>query len=350
MGRACAEESIDAQYQRDGELLAAVGAHQMQALADIERSYERIGRGDFHCRLTAAEAGAVLAVEGMHGALLHGATACVHPGRLVRGLARAVERRGGVIHEGSRVVSFGGAPRSYLETARGRVRAGAIVLAGEAYLSQLRPLRRSVLPVYSYIVLTEPLATDRLAEINWTHRTVVNSRALSVDYLSRTVDGRVLFGGRGAPYHFGSSIAPAYDRDEPTFVRLRASLAAWFPSLAGVRFTHAWGGCLGVPRDFVPIMRFDPASGIATARGYTGEGVAASNLAGRVLADLLTGADSELTSLPMARHGGREWESEPLRFLAARLAQWGAERIDARAARTGTAPTGRTLTERLIGH
>ena len=189
-------------------------------------------------------------------------------------------------------------------------------------------------------MLTEPLAPERLAAINWTHRMVVNSRALTVDYLSRTADGRILFGGRGAPYHFGSSITPAYDRDEPTFARLRQSLVEWFPSLRGVRFTHAWGGCLGVPRDFMPIMRYDRASGIATARGYTGEGVAASNLSGRVLADLITGTDSPLAALPMTRHTGRNWEVEPFRFLATRLAERGAMKIDERGRADGRAANG----------
>jgi glycine/D-amino acid oxidase-like deaminating enzyme len=350
VGRVCADEGIDAQYQRDGELIVAIGAHQLPALDAIERRYEGAGLGGFHQRLSAAETRERLAVDDARGALFHPATAAVHPGRLVRGLARAVERRAGVIHEGTRVTAFAGGALPLLETAHGRVRADVVVLAGEAYLSQLAPLRRALLPLYSLIVLTEPLTPDQLAEIGWTHRAVAQSCALSVDYLSRTADGRILFGGRGAPYHYGSRITPSFDRHEPTFASLRAAVGEWFPSLRDITFTHAWGGCLGVPRDFVPVMRYDRASGIATARGYTGEGVAATNLAGRVLADLITGARSDLTQLPMTTHSGRDWEPEPLRFAAARLAQRGARRIDARAARTGVAPSGRSLTERLIGH
>jgi glycine/D-amino acid oxidase-like deaminating enzyme len=325
VGRVCVDEGIDAHYQRDGELLVAIGDHQVPALDAIERTYQRIGGDDFHCRLSADETRERIAIDGARGALFHPATASVHPARLVRGLAGAVERRGGVICESTPVTAFAGGPSPYLDTARGRVSAPVVVLAGEAYLSQLPALRRAVLPIYSYIVLT-------------------------VDYLSRTADGRILFGGRGAPYHFGSSIAPEHDRSEPTFARLRQSLVEWFPSLEGVGFTHAWGGCLGVPRDFIPIMRFDRASGVATARGYTGEGVAASNLSGRVLADLISGADSSLVALPMTSHHGRNWEVEPFRFLATRLAERGAMRIDERGARTGASPTGRTLTERLISH
>src|SRR5262249_31252646 len=148
----------------------------------------------------AAEASEVLRVDGIRGALHHPATAAVHPGRLVRGLARAVERRGASIYEGTTVTGVEAGTRPVLRTDRGDVRARAVVLAGEAYLSALPQVRRRVLPLYSLIVLTEPLTDSQLAEIGWTHRMVVNSRALTVDYLARTSDGRILFGGRGAPY------------------------------------------------------------------------------------------------------------------------------------------------------
>ena len=117
-----------------------------------------------------------------------------------------------------------------------------------------------------------------------------------------------------------------------------------------MRTTHAWGGTVGVPRDWIPTMAYDPATGVATSHGYTGEGVAATNLGGRVLADLITGTDSELTRLPMVNHHSRPWEPEPFRFLAARYLQHASLKIDERAARTGRAPSGRTIAERLIGH
>src|SRR5205823_8652663 len=125
---------------------------------------------------------------------------------------------------------------------------------------------------------------------------------LTVDYLSRTADGRILFGGRGAPYAFGSRIDAAADRHAPTHQLLQALALDWFPPLARSRFTHAWGGPLGVPRDWLPMMAYDPAAGVATARGYTGQGVATANLSGRVLADLITGADTALTRLPTVNH------------------------------------------------
>ncbi len=350
IGRFCAAEGVDAHYQRDGELLVAIGPHQLPALDAIEHTYAELGLSDFHRRLDRDETQAALRIEGVQGALHHDATASLHPGRLVRGLARAVERRGAVIHERTRATGFTAGRPAVLHTERGDVTADAVVLCGEGYLARLPGLRRAILPVYSLIVLTEPLPESLLTEIGWTHRMVTNSRAITVDYLARTADGRILFGGRGAPYHYGSRIEGSFDHDAATHDRLRRALVEWFPALDGVKVTHAWGGCLGVPRDFMPTASFDPRTGIATARGYTGEGVAATNLLGRTVADLITGTDSPLRTLPFVNHTSRAWEPEPLRWLAVRAAQRGAQRIDAHAVRTGRAPTGRTITERLIGH
>lgn len=350
VGRVCAAEEIDAHYQRDGEFVLARGGHQLAALHAFERDYAALGEADFWRRLDAREAREFLAVDGIAGAIHQEASACVHPGRLVRGLARVVEARGATIHERTRAVRFSEGARPTLHTDRGDVRANVVVLAGESFLARLPQLHRQIAPFYSLIVLTEPLRDEQLAEIHWTHRAVVQSTALTVDYLSRTVDGRILFGGRGAPYHFGSTIAPEFDCHEATHERLRTSLVEWFPSLAGVRFDHAWGGPVGVPRDWMPAMRYDRATGVATSRGYVGEGVAATNLGGRVLADLITGTESAVTALPMVGHRSRNWEPEPLRWIAARALQRGALRVDAKAERTGRAPTGRTITERLIGH
>ncbi len=348
IGRVLREESIDADYARDGEISVAVGEHQLPALDATLRSYEALGLDGFMTRLDRREAREKLRVAGVAGALFHPATAAVHPGKLVRGLARVVERRGAAIYEQTPVteVVTGGAPR--LRTATGDVRAPVVVLAGESYLTRLAPMHRSLMPVYSLIVLTEPIDDDRLAAIGWTHRAVAYSQALTVDYLSRTADGRILFGGRGAPYHFGSRIADEYDLHAPTHERLRRSVAEWFPDLRGIRCTHAWGGPVAVPRDWTPSVTFDRATGVAGLYGYTGEGVAASNLAARALTDLVLDRDSALRALPFVGHSARRWEPEPLRWLAARYVGRAAARVDRRAERTGRPPSGRTIVERLL--
>ena len=186
------------------------------------------------------------------------------------------------------------------------MRAETVLLAGEAYLTRLRPLHRALLPVWSLIVLTEPLPDALWEEIGWREHELVGSPRYTVVYLSRTADGRVLFGGRGAPYRFGSPIRDEYDRHDPTHEMLRGLVRDWFPQLRDVRFSHAWGGPVGMPRDWHPTISYDARSGIATARGYVGHGVANSNLAGRTLAELITGQVTERTTLPLVGHRSSE--------------------------------------------
>ena len=350
VGRVCDAEGIDAHYVKGGSLRLARGVQQQPIIERSLATYARLGLDDSYQLLNAEETAARIRVAGAMGALFTPHCARIHPGRLVRGLARAVERLGGTIYEGTAVTGYTTGARPCLHTATGDVRARTIVLAGEAYLSQLPPLRRQLIPVYSLIVLTEPLRDDQWAAIGWAGHECVSSNRYTVDYLSRTADGRILFGGRGAPYHYNSRIADEYDRHGPTHEMLRQLTREWFPLLRDVRFTHAWGGPLGMPRDWLPTMSYDPASGVATARGYTGQGVATANLSGRVLADLITGTNSDLTALPTVDHRSPDWEPEPLRWLGIRYVQRGYLRIDAEAERTGTPPTGRTLAERLGRH
>ena len=173
---------------------------------------------------------------------------------------------------------------------------------------------------------------------------------MSVDYVSKTPDGRIAFGGRGAPYPFGSRISDGRDVYAPVRRMLQDMVVGWFPSLRGIRFTHAWGGPIGVSRDWMPTFSYDPSTGIATARGYAGQGVSTANLGGRALADLITRAESPLRDLPMVGHRSRDWEPEPLRWLAMRFIQEGYRRLDELGERTGRAPSGRSLAERLGRH
>ena len=345
-------EGIDAHFHRGGVLRLARGAHQVPALEETARTLERLGITDYAEWLSAEAVRQRVRVTKVVAGLYSAHGAVIHPGRLVRGLARAVERRGAVIFEETPVVGFRGGSSPFFRTPRGEVRARVLVLAGEAYLSQLAPLQRTLIPIYSLIVLTEPVPDEVWQEIGWENRELLSSQRLTVDYLQRTADGRIMFGGRGAPYRFGSRIADAYDRHGPTHEMLRQMCYEWFPALRlhGVCFTHAWGGPLGVPRDWMPTMRYDPRSGIALACGYTGQGVATANLAGRILADLITGQESELPRLPMTSHRLKDWEPEPLRWLGVRFVQLGYERLDRIAEATGKAPTGRSLVERLAAH
>jgi glycine/D-amino acid oxidase-like deaminating enzyme len=238
--------------------------------------------------------------------------AAIHPARLVRGLARAVERRGGTIHEGTRATAL---EPHRVRTERGTVRADVVVRATEGYTPGLAGERRTVAPVYSLIVATAPLPESTWEQIGLRDRETFTDHRHLIVYGQRTADGRLVFGGRGAPYHFGSRAQPGFDRVPKVFHRLRAAATDLLPALAGAEWTHEWGGVLGVPRDWCASVGLDAASGLAWAGGYVGDGVGTSNLAGRTLRDLVLGRDTDLTALPWVGHRSRRWEPEPLRWL-----------------------------------
>jgi glycine/D-amino acid oxidase-like deaminating enzyme len=350
VGRIAGSEGLDIEWRRGGELTVARGAHQDPGLEESMRELERFGFADRYRLLDRAGVGERVNVDGATSGLYTPDSATIHPGKLVRGLARLVERMGARIVERTEVADYRGGPQPTLITHRGDVRARVLVLAGEAYLTRLRKLHRQLIPVWSLIVLTEPLPDEVWEQVGWQAHECIGSNRLTVVYLSRTTDGRILFGGRGAPYRFGSPIRPEYDHHDPTHDMLRRLAREWFPAIRDATFTHAWGGPLGMPRDWHPTFAFDRRSGIATARGYVGHGVSTANLGGRTLADLITGERTELTELPLAQHRSPNWEPEPFRWLGVRYTQAAIGRVDAKAERTGRPPSGRSLAEIIARH
>lgn len=350
VGRVVRAVGIDAHYAKGGLLRLARGRHQLPALERTVANAREVGLPDQYQLLSTSQTAALVRVTEALAAISSPHGASIHPGRLVRGLARTVERLGAAIYEHTPVTDYVSGAKPRLITPAGDVRARVIVLAGEAYLSQLSRLRRQLVPIYSLIVLSNPLTAEQWDQVGWDHRECISSSRYTVDYLNRTADGRILFGGRGAPYRFGSRISDGQDRHPATHAMLRANATAWFPVLADVGFSHAWGGPLGAPRDWTPTIAYHPRSGLATARGYTGQGVATANLAGRLLTDLITGTASPLTELPIVNHRSPDWEPEPLRWAGIRFVQRGYARVDHVAARTGVPPSGKSLAERLGHH
>jgi len=329
VSRFCQSESVDAYFHKGGILTLARGEHHLPMVRASFEAYSRLGLGEQYQLLSAEQALERVCVAKVCGALFASENASLHPGRLVRGLARAIEKRGGTIYEKSEVTGFKGGSSPALITSAGEIRAKrTVVLAGESYLTRLSLLHRVVLPVYSLIALTEPLTEKQWNDIGWRNRESVASCNYTVDYLTRTADGRILFGSRGAPYRFASTISDDQELNPQTHAHIEELVVEWFPILEGIRFTHHWGGPVGMPRDWMPMVGFDADSKIATARGYTGQGVSTTNLTGRILAELISGKRTELSQLPVAERLSPLWEVEPLRWLAVRYMQDAFRRID----------------------
>ena len=319
VGDVAETEGIDCDYEKAGRSGSRVGVTSYHQFERPTRGFSAAGWPLVIACLTRTRQRNESNVRGAIGSLFNPNCATIHPGKLVRGLARAVERRGATIYEQTEATGYTTGKRPILHTVVGDVRANVVVLCGESYLSQLNQLSRQLLPIYSLIVLTEPLDDEQWEEIGWQGRECIGSSKYVVDYLSKTADGRILFGGRGAPYHFGSKIRDEYDRHTPTHEMLRQATMEWFKPVRPDQFSHAWGGPLGVPRDWMPTMSFNRTTGIATARGYTGQGVATTNLSGRVLTDLILGKKSDLTLLPTVGHRSPDWETRAVSLRGSAL-------------------------------
>ena len=316
VGRVTAAEGIDCHFVRGGtlafarsqaQLRAARAEAQEAALYGVDALELREGGGG-------VEGGVQLGVAGALGAVYDPACARVHPARLVRGLAASIERGGVRIVEGTEVTSYS---RGVVRTTRGTVFAPVIVQATEGYGATIGQSHRDILPLYSLMIATEPLSDEFWNRAGIAHgQTFTDFRHLLV-YGQRTADNRFAFGGRGARYHWGSAVSDGYDHSPKVFEHLRRTLVDLFPEAADAAITHRWGGPLGVPRDWHASVRFDPATGLGSAGGYVGDGLSTTNLAGRTLADLITGTDSSLLRLPWVGHQSPRWEPEPIRFAAA---------------------------------
>jgi glycine/D-amino acid oxidase-like deaminating enzyme len=308
-----AAEGIDADLHRGGVLEVARTPAQLARLKAFhahELSYGEHDRELYDATETAARirvADAVGASWTPHGAR-------VHPVKLVKGLAAAVEALGVTIHESTPVTEI--RPR-HAVTPYGTVRAPYVLRCTEGFTADLKGQRRTWLPMNSSMIATEPLTDDQWAAIGWEDRATLGDMAHAYMYAQRTADGRIALGGRGVPYRFGSRTDNDGRTQPETIEALRRILTAFFPALAGVRVEHAWSGVLGVPRDWCATVTLDRATGLGWAGGYVGSGVATTNLAARTLRDLvLTGTPTDLTTLPWVNHKVRRWEPEPLRWLA----------------------------------
>ena len=276
--------------------------------------------------------------------------ATLHPAKLVRGLARTVERMGVRIYENSPVTHW---QAGSLRTAQASVRSRWVVPAVEGYSVTLPPLGRYQLPVQSLIVATEPLSAATWDEIGLSNGQAFSESSRQVTYGQRTADNRLVFGARGG-YQFAGKLRHDFNLTRSEIELRRYLFGELFPQLKNVQITHGWGGNLGMSRRFKPHMLCDHASGIALSGGYGGEGVGASNLGGRTLADLILQRDTELVHQPwvIPRRGLdalRAWEPEPCRWLGYNAIIRSFVHEDQTLANPATAPWRRKLASGVAG-
>lgn len=343
-----ATERIEADLVRGGGLSVAIGEAQDIRLRRVAEGLigNPLEGGEDDRFLELPELEERLRIADARSAVLHPNMARIHPVKLVRGLADAVERLGVPIYESTPVGEI--RPHAAL-TERGEARARWIVRATEGYTAGIRGERRSLAPVNSSMIVTEPLTDAMWEEIGWDGNELVGDAANVYFYMQKTADGRVAIGGRGVPYRLGSATDFGAEIAPRTVEQLLEKVHRMFPVTRSVGVAHGWSGVLGVPRDWGVSVNADPASGLAWAGGYSGEGVAATNLAARILRDLILDRDTELTSLPWVGHRPAAWEPEPFRFLGVRSIYAGygiADRIEQRTGRPST--LGRVL-DRIAG-
>ena len=311
--RFCLENAVAANFVRGGRISVARTKMQFRGLTEQVNDDRNFG-GESEL-LSKSEVTAKLDMAGAVGGAFDPHCARIQPTKLVRGLARVLSDAGVLIFEQTRAKSI--EPRLVI-TDRGRVRARFVIRATEGFTPMLNrgKSKREIIPVYSLMVATEPLPSWIWEKIGLrSYETFTEARHLIV-YGQRTADDRLAVGGRGAPYFYGSKIAPGQDQDPRVHGGLRKLIREWFPEVQNHVFTHAWGGPLGISRDWHPHVNFDRSTGLASAGGYVGDGVTTSYLAGATLASLILETNNEFTQLPFVNHQSRLWEREPLRWLA----------------------------------
>ena len=324
------DNKIDCNWARGGTLTVATNPAHEGRLRQQAEMFARHGFDDV-TMLGPDSVNALLRVVGARGGLYSPHCAAMHPLKLLNGLVRVARELGVKIISNARVRSI---ESGVVELADGRrVTCEWVVRATEGFTPELKRERRAVLPIWSYMVATEPLSDSAWSSIGWESRVTVADGRNMVTYAQRTADGRIAFGGRGIGYPFGSRISPKLDVSPRVHQQIIDTMHQMFPAARSARITHRWGGPLAVPRDWPPSVTIDHERRLVTMGGYSGDGVAASHLAGRTAAALIAGSDDEITTLPWVNHRSPLWEPEPLRWIGlntlSRLPEW-ADRVERR--------------------
>jgi glycine/D-amino acid oxidase-like deaminating enzyme len=318
VGRVTELESVDCHFDHSGHVEAAIlPAHLDRVREHVDFMHSAgFDEQDFRW-LTRQQLSEHVNVNGAQGGMYMSHCAAIHPARLARGLADVLVSRGVEIYEQTAVTKL---DQQGFTTTGGRVKAGATVLATDGYTGSIKGLGRKLIPVHSMMIATEPLSERQLENVGLKQRYLFSNPDHITTYGQLTADRRIAFGCRGT-YLFGSRVIHQFDPSGSEFDLIWKTLLKFFPSLSDSRYTHAWGGSMGVSRTLNPSVNFDGEKRVGWAGGFFGNGVGATNLAGRTMADLILERDTDRVHTPWVnpereRDLDRKlWEVEPIRWL-----------------------------------
>jgi glycine/D-amino acid oxidase-like deaminating enzyme len=323
--------SMDCGFERTGDMAVATEPYQVDELA--RAAVTARAHGDDVDLLDVEQVRAeVHSPAYLAGLWDRSGSAMVNPARLAWGLRQACEDAGVRIYEHSAVdgIEAGeGAGRPLeIRTSHGQVVAHQVAVGTNAYPSPVRRLRRYVVPVYDYVLMTEPLSAEQLRSIGWESRQGLAGCGNQFLYYRLSQDNRILFGGYDAIYHYGNGLGPSLEQRGQTFEKLAQLFVAIFPQLDDVRFTHSWAGAIDTCSRFCAFFDLSMDGRLASVAGYTGLGVGASRFGARAMLDLLSGERTELTELDFVRRKPLPFPPEPLRFVGIQLTRWSMAKAD----------------------
>jgi glycine/D-amino acid oxidase-like deaminating enzyme len=315
-------------WERTGMLTVATEPHQVGWLRDAAKQDGGVFLDESAVR---AQVNSPTYLGGLFAA---DSCAIVQPARLVFELARACAEQGVRIFEHTAAESItrdSGGVRA--GTGSGAVTAERVVLATNVFPSLLRRNRPFTVPVYDYVLATEPLTTEQLDSIGWRARQGISDSGNQFHYYRLSADNRILWGGYDAMYYYGRRVDPRYEDRPESFRRIAAHFFITFPQLAEVRFTHRWAGAIDTNTRFCAHWGTAGRGRIAYVNGFTGLGVGAARFAADVCLDLLDGRPTERTELRMVRRRPLPFPPEPLASIGIQATRWSLDRADHNAGR-----------------
>ncbi len=333
--RTVSDLGIECDFVRSGELDVAVEPHHLAGLAEHAKSATAMG--EEVSLLTAEQARARVDSPTYLGATYDPAgTALVDPARLAWGLRKACLDAGVRLFERSPILDLASSAGHVVATSRsGLVRADRVALATNAYPPLLRRLSHYIVPVYDYVLMTEPLTDAQHSAIGWSGREGISDAGSQFHYYRTTQDGRILWGGYDAIYHAGNGFGPQYDHNRESYERLAEHFLQTFPQLRGIRFSHSWGGAIDTCSRFSAFWGTAHDGKVGYVAGYTGLGVGASRFGAATMLDLIDGRSTEATELEMVRTKPMPFPPEPIRSWGISLTTTALQKADNDGGRRG---------------